>query len=275
MSKVNLREERESRNISIKDVSNKAKIPAQYIEALETGIVPQKLRGPILLSYKKKYLKFLRLPIDSKLRFKTKNRNLPSSTSGRYRTKTILTTTTNGIKQPSTLQSMAIGFTIAVICIATLKLISTVLDTQSQALDTQSQAPKKVEIMKQKSAITQVKEPEKNTATTSWLDSFFQTTVTDAHAAEKKDQGEAAVVPEGGRLSITAREKTKVRMYCDSSLKYTGFLQKGKDYTQQCTFQEDASIWVEDVSRVKIAFNSRYIRPMGPQDAARTLKFFR
>ena len=269
MSKVNLREERENRNISIRDVSNKAKIPVQYIEALETGIVPQKLRGPILLSYKKKYLKFLRLPLDSKLRFKTKNRKLPASTNSRYRTKTILTTTTNGIKQPSTLQSMAIGFTIAVICIASLKLISTVLDTQTST-------PKKVEIKKQKSAITQIKTSEKNSpATTSWLDSFFQTTVNDAQAAERNDSIDTEVVPEGGRLSITAKEETKVRMYCDSSLKYTGFLQKGKDYTQLCTFQEDASIWVQDVSRVKIAFNNRYVRPMGPQDTARTLNFSR
>ena len=83
MKKVNLREERESRGLSIRDVSHQARIPVHYLEALETGIVPQKLRGPILLSYKKKYLKFLRLPQEAKLRFRSTKKKLssPSSTA--------------------------------------------------------------------------------------------------------------------------------------------------------------------------------------------------
>ena len=268
MTKVNLREERENRNITIQQVSSRAKIPAQFIEALETGIVPQKLRGPILLSYKKKYLKFLGLPVDSKLRFKTKNRRLPPSSKSRYRTRTILTTTTNGIKQPSTLKSMAIGFSIAVVCIASLKLISTILDGKT--------SPNQVTVTKVKSGIAVVEKEERMPVKSNWLESLFQTTVTDANAAEKpRNNNEIALEPEGGKLSLTAKEETKVRMYCDSSLQYSGFLKKGKDHAQLCNFDQKASIWVQDVSRVKIAFNNRFVRPMGPQDTARTLNFSR
>ena len=266
MTKVNLREERESRRISIKEVSYLAGIPVQFIEALETGIVPKRLRGPILLSYKKKYLKFLDLPKDSKLRFRTTKKQVPPTRKRGHQTKTILTTTTNGIQQPSTLQSMAVGFSLAIGCIVILKMASTVLDTSP-----------KTETILEATDTTNKKNIEGASANVaasvqhSWLDSFFQKTVP-IHSA----QADEVLVPEDiGSLTVYATEDTKVKLHCDEELLYNGYLKSGQKNIQICQFNEKVSLWVKDVSRVRLSFNDRLIRPMGPQDTARTFLFSR
>jgi cytoskeletal protein RodZ len=264
MTKVNLRQERELRNISVKELSHQARIPIQFIEALETGIIPQKLRGPILLSYKKKYLLFLDLPQDSKLRFRTTKRKIAPSRSG-HRTRTILTTTTNGIRQPSTIQSMAIGFSLAVICVVSLKLLSSVLESTSKQEIASTQVT--AEPIKKESAETDKKYTQ-SSLKSSWLDDFVTQTVSlsEAHAAENKQEDYSS-------LSLYATDETKVRFYCDSKLLHSGFLKRGKKHLQNCKFNEEVSIWIKDISRVKIYFNKRLIRPMGPQDTPRTLNF--
>ena len=253
MKKVNLREERESRGLSIRDVSHQARIPVHYLEALETGIVPQKLRGPILLSYKKKYLRFLHLPQEAKLRFRSTKKKLSSPASTAGRTRTLLTTTTNGIRQPSTLQSMGIGFALAVGCILCLKFLSTIFDRPAEAVET----------------------PASSIATSSvqdstWLSDFFQKTAPISEAkADEPEQEESSTV------SLYASDSTKVQFYCDDEVLFRGFLKPGKKHLQTCHFEKKVSVWIQDISRVRVFFNNRSLRPMGPQDTARTLTFER
>ena len=51
--RVNLREERTRRGFSLQDISIRTNIPLPFLEALETGIVPQHLRGRKLGQYKR------------------------------------------------------------------------------------------------------------------------------------------------------------------------------------------------------------------------------
>ena len=266
MTRINLREERERRHITIKDVSYIAGIPVQFIEALETGIVPKKLRGPILLSYKKKYLKFLELPQDSKLRFRTSKQQLPPSKNRRNRTKTLLTTTTNGIKQPSTLQSMAVGFSLAICCIVVLKLISSIFDTPANATEPPPTTEKTSIEATDVAASVQ----------TSWIDSLLQATIPEEGSEEQDSPpAEAAPPKDVATMTVYANENTKIQLHCDGALLYNGYLEKGSDNTQICEFTDKVSLWSKDVSRVRISFNDRLIRPMGPQDTARTFVFTR
>ena len=66
MSAVDLRQERERRGLSLDEVSQRSRIPRNYLLALESGEVGGLPRGPFLESYQRQYLLFLGLPVDSR-----------------------------------------------------------------------------------------------------------------------------------------------------------------------------------------------------------------
>ena len=65
--RVNLRHERERRDLTINDIHIRVGIPLEHIEALESGVVSQAIRGKKLLRSKQAYLSFLGFPKHSKL----------------------------------------------------------------------------------------------------------------------------------------------------------------------------------------------------------------
>ena len=79
--RVNLRHERERRSLTIKDIHIRVGIPLEHIEALESGVVPQALRGKKLLRSKQAYLSFLGYLKHSKLDVRRRRRRTGSGST--------------------------------------------------------------------------------------------------------------------------------------------------------------------------------------------------
>ena len=147
---------------------------------------------------------------------------------------------------------MGIGFALAVGCILCLKFLSAIFDSPTESVEATASV-----------AASSAQD-------TTWLSDFFEQTTPIAEAkADEPEQEEASTV------SLYASDSTKIRFYCDEEILFRGFLKPGKKHLQTCKFEQNVSVWVQDISRVRIFFNNRSLRPMGPQDTARTLTFER
>ena len=64
---INLKEEREGLELTREQISRQARIPVEYIVALETGVYKNLRKGKTTEKYKKRYLYFLDLPLHAEL----------------------------------------------------------------------------------------------------------------------------------------------------------------------------------------------------------------
>ena len=273
--KVNLQEIREERQLSIQDIQVRTGIPLEHIEALETGIVPDSLKGRKLLRSKHRYLIFLGQPKNARLEVRRKRRRVeyfePSSTTG-----------STEIEIPSTSKSIFTGFALAIGLVLGLKSLSLAMDNESFSVDTLIEQglalANEAEItedrinLNQQSLLTSTSVNPVDEQTTDNPNEELSGLVDDLLTITSEEEMGVPAGPYGpNSIALKAVESTMMSLICD------GYIITNKEFApgQQtaCNYSHEANIYVSDISNVEIKQNERRIHPMGPQGAARRLSF--
>ena len=264
--RVNLREERMKRDYSLQDISIRTNIPLPFLEALETGIVSQNLRGRKLGKYKQRYLEFLGFPLDAKLRFKMSQPKYEQTRSRKART------ISQKIEQPSTLRAMVTGIALAGAMIGILKVASQFLEQEPMlSLDSAKTNPnenkKQIEALASKAKPEiPIKEIPVTSAVGSAVGSLPPLFVPKATAEEIPEEEQFQ-----NALEVEANDRTRVEVLCDGRILASKRLEPSDRVV--CRYNKEASVFVRDISRVKIENNDRVIHPMGPLSKGRRLVF--
>ena len=260
---INLREERIKRDYSLQDISIRTNIPLPHLEALETGIVPQKLRGRKLGTYKRLYLEFLGFPIDAKLRFKMKSPKYEKTNTRRTRTST---TASQKIEHPSTMKAIGAGLALAGAMLGILKITSFVSEQNPTLFvdSSEERNEKNEQPILEDLAGSSLKSP-----IPSLLAPAISTAISTAQAEELPE-----VIQKGlfkNQLIVVASDRTKIEVHCDGRVLASRRLNPSD--TIVCQYNHEASVFIHDLSRVKIENNERFIHPMGPLSKGRKLTF--
>ena len=279
--RVNLRHERERRDLTIKDIHIRVGIPLEHIEALESGVVPQALRGKKLLRSKQAYLSFLGFPKHSKLDVR-RRRIEPKRGSRRHGERTGSTE----ILVPTTSKSIFTGFGLAVAMVMGLKALSMALDNPAFSLESildsivedlnenQSTTDKSI----QTPSMVGTQETPLLTSTTSGL------TLEKSPTSLQNNIGglvqdivniEEIVEPAGpngpNEITIRVNEQSRLFFVCDGHLMHKGKIKRGDKFT--CSFTQKAIVDIHDPTSARITHNDKLVRPMGPQGDTRRLSF--
>lgn len=281
--RVNLRHERERRSLTIKDIHIRVGIPLEHIEALESGVVPQALRGKKLLRSKQAYLSFLGYPKHSKLDVRRRRRRTGSGSTKSKRRQRERTGSTE-IVVPTTSKSIFTGFGLAVAMVMGLKTLSLALDNPSFSLEGMLDSmvnelnetePEAVTNLKLSSAISKEATP-LLTSTTSGLrleesTESLQTNIDGLIEDLVKIEPEPSGPTGPNEVSIKVDERSRLFFVCDGTLLHKGPIKRGDHFT--CNFSKKAIIDIHDPAAARITHNAKRVRPMGPQGTTRRLSF--
>lgn len=285
--RVNLRESRENKRLSIQDIQVRTGIPLEHIEALETGIVPNSLKGRKLLRSKHRYLEFLGHPTTARLEVRKRRRKVqtihePTSITG-----------STEIEIPSTSRSIFTGFALAIGLVLGLKGLSFAMDNSSITIDgliedalglTTSNSTmantRSVEInhaSKQEVSLasaaaisTTINSTEEQADDiNAFVDQLLTLTVSDDEETEAQEEPIGPFGPNS--LVITVLETTNIHLVCDGYKIAKKQFKSGQKTA--CNYTHEATLHASDISNVKIKHNERRVRPMGPQGSERRLSF--
>ena len=262
--RVNLREERIKRDFSLQDISIRTNIPLPFLEALETGIVPQDLRGRKLAKYKLRYLEFFGFSPDAKLRFKMKQPKYEQTRSTKTRT------VSQKIEQPSTIKALVTGIALAGAMIGLLRITSHFLE-QEPTIPLEASLHQDKELLQTKELSqkinteinTEIKELEVSSAVSS-ISPLLTPRFAMAKEISEEEQFQSS-------LHVEANDITRVEVLCDGKILASKRLEPSDSIV--CKYNKEASIFVRDISRVTIENNERQIHPMGPLSKGRRLVF--
>ena len=246
--RVNLREERLRRGYSIEDIAERARIPMRVIEALETGDVTGVQKGPLLLGYKRQYLRLLRLPENAKLIFRQPGlgESLGRELGQRLKTLTKTNTTTSHFPAPNLAKLTASSVLITAAIILGLKGVSNVIDP-----------PKTVE-----STPIAVETQEESTSLLTTLSDIFTRS---EPVPEKKE----ASLP---RFGIRPLSNVSVKITVDGQVAHKGIMKSARKF-KKFEFEKRLEFWTEDMSSLKLSYNDRLIQPQGDISGSRKLVF--
>lgn len=281
--RVNLRHEREHRSLTIKDIHIRVGIPLEHIEALESGVVPQALRGKKLLRSKQAYLSFLGFPKHSKLDVR---RRRSRAESQRYSRRQSERTGSTEIVVPTTSKSIFTGFGLAVAMVLGLKTLSLALDNPSFSLegmldaivedlnDTDTSQNTNLQLS---SSISQPATPLLTSTTsglalektTDSLDNNIDDLVKTLTEIEEESETAGPIGPH--EVSVKVDERSRLFFVCDGHLMHKGSIQRGDTFT--CNFSKKAIVDIHDPAAARITHNAKRVRPMGPQGSTRRLSF--
>ena len=277
--RVNLRHERERHDLTIKDIHIRVGIPLEHIEALESGVVPQALRGKKLLRSKQAYLSFLGFPKHSKL--DVRRRRIQTKRGSRaHRERTGSTE----ILVPTTSKSIFTGFGLAVAMVLGLKTISMALDNPAFSLE--SILDSIVDELNESATPTQAEHTSSSVAkddtllasttsriplekTSSSLHSNIGGLVQDLVDINEIEEPTGPTGP--NEISIRVQEQSRLFFVCDGHLIHKGKITRGNNFT--CNFTQKAIVDIHDPASARITHNDKLVRPMGPQGDTRRLSF--
>ena len=282
--RVNLRSERERRSLTIKDIHIRVGIPLDHIEALESGVVPQALRGKKLLRSKQAYLCFLGFPKHSKLDVRRKKRRSTGYSKQDYER-----TGSTEIAVPTTTKSIFTGFGLAVAVVLGLKTLSVAMDNPAFSLEglmdsminnmnaeepqfntVEQPTEAMLATVRSQSGLTSTNAASSLTTnnTATLLQNNIDGLVDNIIEAEE----EIANEPHGPHeISIKVYERSKLFFMCDGYLLHKGYVQRGDIF--ECNFRGKAIVDMTDPSAAKITHDEKLVQPMGPQGNKRRLSF--
>ena len=281
--RVNLRHERERRSLTIKDIHIRVGIPLEHIEALESGVVPQSLRGRKLLRSKQAYLSFLGYPKHSKLDVRRRRRRSNSTGSSHHQSER---TGSTEIVVPTTSKSIFTGFGLAVAMVMGLKTLSLALDNPSFSLEgmldsiveelNNTDSSEDIANVKLSSSITKESTPLLTNTTsglrlqtsTESVQNQIDNLVQDLVQLEDLDPSQSVGPHE---ISIKVDERSRLFFVCDGHLLHKGLIKRGDTFT--CNFSKKAIVDIHDPAAAQITHNAKRVHPMGPQGSTRRLSF--
>ncbi len=281
--RVNLRQERERRSLTIKDIHIRVGIPLEHIEALESGVVPQALRGRKLLRSKQAYLSFLDYPKHSKLDVRRRRRRSTSAGSSRRHGER---TGSTEIVVPTTSKSIFTGFGLAVAMVVGLKTLSLAFDNPSFSLEgmldsivedlNNTDASEEIANVKLSSSLAKESTPLLTNTTsglrlkssTDSVQNQIDDLVQDLVQIEDPDPSESIGPHE---ISIKVDERSRLFFVCDGHLLHKGLIKRGDTFT--CNFSKKAIVDIHDPAAAQITHNAKRVHPMGPQGSTRRLSF--
>ena len=280
--RINLRHEREHRSLTIKDIHIRVGIPLEHIEALESGVVPQALRGKRLLRSKQAYLSFLGFPKHSKLDVRRRRSRSESQRSSQRQSER---TGSTEIVVPTTSKSIFTGFGLAVAMVLGLKTLSLALDNPSFSLEgmldsivedlNDTDASENSANLQLSSSISQPSTP-LLTSTTSGLrlekttDSLNNNIDELVKTLSEIEEESEVVGPIGPHeVSVKVNERSRLFFVCDGHLMHKGSIKRGDTFT--CKFSKKAIVDIHDPAAAHITHNAKRVRPMGPQGSTRRL----
>ena len=283
--RVNLRSERERRSFTIKDIHIRVGIPLEHIEALESGVVPQALRGKKLLRSKQAYLSFLGFPKHAKLdvrRTKRRSKNLSRQEYER--------TGSTEIAVPTATRSIFTGFGLAVAVVLGLKTLSVAMDNPAFSLD--GLLDSMIQSMNEEEATASTEEQStapvlanvhSNGGLTRAQATSSLTTNQTATALQQNvgglidsiveiEQIDEELGPQGPHeIVIKVHERSKLFFVCDGHVLHKGYVQRGDIF--ECNFRTKSIVDMTDPSAAKITHDDKLVQPMGPQGNKRRLSF--
>ena len=279
--RVNLRESRENKRLSIQDIHVRTGIPLEHIEALETGIVPNSLKGRKLLRSKHRYLEFLGHPTTARLEIRKRKRKIstvhePSAMTG-----------STEIEIPSTSRSIFTGFALAIGLVLGLKGLSLAMDNTNitidglieDALDLQTAestettsttmpTPDSALVSAAGSSVASKSSDGDTDELNTIVDQLLTLTIED----QENPVSQEVLGPIGpNSLAIVAVETTHVHLVCDGYKIAKSEFKPGHKIA--CNYTNEATLHASDISNVTIKHNERRVRPMGPQGSERRLSF--
>ena len=265
--RINLRDERERKGLQIEQISQQARIPLRYIEALETGNISAVKKGPQLLAFKKQYLEFLGLPLNAKLRFRTKKKRRPQSKK-RSLTRTITTTSTHPLPRPSLLKLMASAFVVIMIMLLSMKMFSSMIDKSNRAAKFQ---PTKAVDSTPATAKAEKTPAEEKQGT---LSSILQAALTTNTAKAATKEVEKKTIPQ---FSIRAIGHASARIVVDGEVVFpeegsrSGKLVPGRK--QSFDFAHKIELWTNRIDKIDVRHNGDRIIPQGSYNGERRMVF--
>lgn len=279
--RVNLRHERERRELTIKDIHIRVGIPLEHVEALESGVVPKALRGKKLLRSKQAYLSFLGFPKHSKLDVRRRHIETKRGSRGQRER-----TGSTEILVPTTSKSIFTGFGIAVAMVMGLKTLSMALDNpafslerildaivddlnETEASTDQTQHTSSSLVTHETPLLTSTTSGLQLEKTSSSLHNNIGGLVQDLVNLEEKEEPMGPTGP--NEISIRVHEQSRLFFVCDGHLIHKGKIRRGDNFT--CNFTQKAIVDIHDPASARITHNDKRVRPMGPQGDTRRLSF--
>lgn len=287
--RVNLRFEREQRRLTVQDIQIRTGISLEHIEALETGIVPESLRGRKLLKSKHRYLHFFGFSRNSKLEVKRRRRKRVYSEDGTQ----ILTGSTE-IVVPTTSRSILTGFGLAIGLVIGLKGISLALDNEQFSIDgfvetsmdmihpntSTDNQPQEILLVSAGTEMAKTNNDSIDDSVNDLVHSLLAITdektendPTDPEPLKPEEEEEEVVEGPQGPHSIRIKilERTSLTLKCDGYVVFMGKVDGGE--YQSCNYSDKSMVYLSDITDATVHQNDKLIKPMGPQGSARRLTF--